>query len=542
MAISAYGTDLIDISTADSVTNWSEPTGATAGGAPTLETDYFLQGTNCITKTMNATGLAGLAFTNATALTFTGNTSFYVWNFFGAPNSIATKVNGGIQAIVGNTLANYYRYYVSGSDTYTYGGWVCYVINPNFTPRSGTPQGTPNNTWAYFGIVVNNLNALGQGRPFAVDAIRYGRGSLIVWEGDAVNGYATFNQAATFNDNSTRRLGVLQLQEGSYKFQGRLALGTTTTATQFVDSNVSISIQNTEFVNPDFNLIEISNTSSFVSLSTINISSLSTQAPGDFLVTDNAAVILNGCSFNDLGYFTFKSNTTATDVTFRQCKGVNQGGAIINQCLFAEFNTSTSALFVNTTPTDLDRITSSEFISTGSGHAVNLGTISSSVTVNWNGNILTNYPAGSAGTFIGTTGTAASAITANVTTNNTLTISVINGATIPSVRNTGAGTIKVESNVTVIISVTDVDTTPIVGAQVAVYTITGDTEIYNNQTDNNGLVTFGYSSSVPIYIRVRKSTFGSTRYRPLETTGNTGATGASFFLTLIEDTFVELII
>jgi hypothetical protein len=542
MAISAYGTDLIDISTADSATGWTEPTGAGAGGNPVLETDYFLQGTNCITKGMNATGLAGLAFTNGTNLTFTGNTSFYIWNFFGAPNSIDIKANGGIQVIVGNSAAAYYRYYVNGSDTYTYGGWICYIINPNFTPRSGTPQGTPNGNWATFGMVVNNLNALGQGRPFAVDAIRYGRGSLLVWEGDAVNGYATFSQAATFNDNSTRRLGILQLQDGAYKFQGRLALGTTTTATQFVDSNVNITIQNTEYVNSDFNLIEISNASSFVSLTTVNINSLGTQAPGDFIVTDNAAVILDGCTFNDLGYFTFRSNTTATDVTFRQCKGVNQGGAEISQCLFAEFNTSTSALFVDTTPTDIQRVTDCEFISTGSGHAVNLGTISSSVSVNWNGNILTNYPAGSAGTFVGATGSAASAITASVASNNTLTISVINGATIPSVQNTGAGTVVVESNVTVFIAVTDTDTTPIVGAQVAVYAVANDLEIYNNQTDNNGEVTFGYSSSVPIYIRVRKSTTGSTRYRPLETTGNTGVSGASFFLTLVEDTFVELAI
>lgn len=543
MVAPVFSTDLITLTDADSSTGFTEPTGATAGGNPVLETDYFLQGTNCITKSMNATGLAGLAFTNGTNITFTGNTVFYIWNFFGAPNSISTKDLGGIQVIVGNSAAAYFRYYVNGSDTYTYGGWTCYVINPNFTPRSGTAQGTPNGNWATFGMVVNNLNALGQGRPFAVDAIRYGRGSIDVWGGDFLNGFIQFSLIAEYNDDISRRLGILQLQDSSYKFQGRLGLGTTTTATNMIDQDVSIVIQNTEFVNSDFNLIEVLNTASNIELSNINIQSLSQQAPGDFKVTDNATVVLNGCNFSNMGYFTFQPNTTVNDTAFRGCKGIIPNNAVLSQCSILNFNTSTAAV-VLTTASHVNNITQSTFAS-GGNHAVDLGTVSSSQSVNWNANTLEFYAAGTAGTFVGVTGSTNSALLTNVSSGFTLTISVINGATIPSIRNTGAGTVIVESNVTIFVSVADVDTNPIVGAQVAIYESNTDedfldNEIFNGQTDANGEVTLGYSSNVPIYIRVRKSTSGSTRYKPVETVGNTGASGASFFLTLIEDAFVEL--
>ena len=48
------------------------------------------------------------------------------------------------------------------------------------------------------------------------------------------------------------------------------------------------------------------------------------------------------------------------------------------------------------------------------------------------------------------------------------------------------------------------------------------------------------SASVPIVLRVRKSTTGSTRYIPVETTANTGTNGVSVSVTLIEDELVEL--
>lgn len=502
MAAPTYTTDLQVLSLADTVTGWSEPTGATAGGAQTLETDYFLQGTNCITKTMNATGLAGLAYTNGTNITFTGDTVFYIWNFHGAPNSISTKALGGVQVIVGSSAAAYYRYYVSGSDTYTYGGWINYVVNPNFTPRSGTAQGTPAGTWNTFGIVLNNLQALGQGRPFAVDAIRYGRGTIQAINGDLANGYATFIGMSVQNDLLANRWGILQNVDGQFKYQGHLLLGITATAVDFRDSNRTLIIQNTEFVTANFNLIEIRNAASIVQWTGISIASLGIVSKGRLLVTDNATITIDNCTFTDMDTFVLQSNTDVLDSTFRRCGLITQGGATFDQCEFDQ-PTATAGVLVNA-PSDLALITNSTFVSDGTGHAIELTGTASDCTldaITFTGYATTNGSTGNETIFV------------NIATGS-LTINIINGGNTPSIRTAGA-TVTVSNSktftVTNIIENTEVrlvrqsDLVEIAGAEVVGASPSGLSNVSVTTDPNNSgrfklSYSYNYTVDIPLFV------------------------------------------
>lgn len=140
------------------------------------------------------------------------------------------------------------------------------------------------------------------------------------------------------------------------------------------------------------------------------------------------------------------------------------------------------------------------------------------------------------------TSTTNGALSVTLASNAILTIRVVNQGTIPTVEINGTGTVNIEQNVGIIISVKDASGTAVNGAQVVVFNETTGATITNQLTNASGEFTSAVnaSASVPIILRVRKSTTGSTRYIPVETTANTGTNGVSVSVTLIEDELVEL--
>jgi hypothetical protein len=352
MAIASYTTDLVTINILDSDATpvaVGEPTGSTAGTTIATETDHYVVGTACISKIFNATGIGGLGFQNGTAVTVPADGAVYMWTNFLAPNAINVQAQGGMQILVGNTLANYKRFYVYGDDTVPYGGWQCYAVNPANT--ASATQGTPNGIWQYFGMAANVQAAVARGYPLAWDAVRAGRGSIIAIDGDLANGYANFDAMATKNDlNVTgdfNRWGIFSYNLGTYNLQGRLSLGSATTPVDFRDSNRQIFIKNTEFVTSAFNTIEILNAASVVQWTGVGIQSLGTVSRGRLIVTDNASVNIDSCSFTDMGTFSFLSNSTVIGTTFRRCDIVDINLSTISNCIFDDTNDTLGALRVD---------------------------------------------------------------------------------------------------------------------------------------------------------------------------------------------------
>lgn len=433
MVAAVYTTDLVTINILDTNASPSvgEPTGSTAGTTITTETDHYVVGTACVAKIFNATGVGGLGFQNASPVVVPADGAIYMWTNFLAPNAIDVQANGGMQLLVGNTLANYKRFYIYGDDVIPYGGWQVNAINPENT--ASATQGTPSGTWQYFGIAVAVQAAVARGYPLAWDAVRAGRGSIIATNGDLANGYANFSDIATKNDlnitNDENRWGIFSFGNGTYTQQGRLALGQAGSPVDFRDSNRAIFIKNTEFVTSNFNQIEILNAASNISWVGISITALGTVSKGSVIVTDNALVSIDACTFTDMGIFTFLSNSTVISSTFRRCELINQGSSLFIGNLIDDCPVPIALTTIN-----LNNIQNCTFISSGTGHAIEI-TVPGSYT--FSGNIFTNY---------GITGTANAAIYNNSGGSVTITIS---GGSSPTYRNGVGATTSVVSGATV---------------------------------------------------------------------------------------------
>lgn len=447
MAAAVYATDLVDINlvnVAGSTTNWT----ALGGGASGLvaETDFFIQGDGCMSKAGWSAATKGMIY-SAGSQSITTPAALFIWLYFWGPNALDTEANGGLQVLIGSGTAAFKQWYVRGSNTYAYGGWVCVPVDPSVTADATT--GSPTATLSFFGGQAKITGAITKGQPFGIDAFRYGR-EIRATNGDLANGYATFAGLASTND--TNRWGQFQAIDGGYLMQGLCVLGLAGTTVDFRDSNRNISIANTKKVVASFNGFEVRNASSNIALTNIVVSALGAVSRGNWTTTDNATIALTTCTFTDMGTFGFKSNSTLTTSTFRRCNLVTQSGSTISGCIFDSTNDATRAV-LSDNPTKISGCT---FISSGTKHAVEATTPG---TYNWVNNTATGYATvdGSTGneTFYNNSG---GAITLNIT-----------GST-PTIRNgSGATTTIVAGTVTTTITVTDINTAAAIsGARVLV--------------------------------------------------------------------------
>ena len=399
MAAPVYATDLTDITLADSGT-FTEPTNAILGTLTSPETDYFIQGTGCQSKSCNGTTQSGVGFAIA-AQTITSPAAVFVWMFHGAPSSIDTIANGGMQVIIGSASTAYRKYYVLGSAEYQFGGWRCIPVETDTgVVAADATEGSPSASKAYFGLVVKQALAVGKGSPIGLDAIRFGR-EFRCTNGDVTNGYASFGGsspdagAATYDNDNTRRWGQITPQNGAFFQQGLFIMGLAGTAVDFRDSNRVIFIQNTTKVASNFNGFEVRNASSRVDWTGISVQALGTISRGFFLVTDNADVNLDTCTFTDMDTFTFMAATSALNCTFRRTNAVTAPGSNLTGSIFATptvaANTSALIWNVNTNPNGLlDNTIFSK--GTNAHHAIEFGT-SSPLTMTLTGIDFTGFSA-----------------------------------------------------------------------------------------------------------------------------------------------------
>ncbi|HCR36227.1 hypothetical protein A2130_03210 [Candidatus Woesebacteria bacterium GWC2_33_12] len=383
MAVPSYTTDLSSQTISECESNSTPLVFTNIGtGADATETDYFIQKTACVSKPFNITA-GGIYVTTSQAITTSGH-CFWAWYYFGCPNALLGETSGGMQAMVGQSVSNYDKWDIFGSDTYTYGGWRCVpvdILNIGYDDRVGSGKGS--SPYLIFGVYANTSTGIGKGNPLGIDVMRYGRGEMRIAGGSSGDGYATFSGFATENDSINNRWGLFQVIDGAYLWQGLMILGYGA-LTEFTDSNKNILIANTKKVQSDFNKIEIRNASSIINWTGIQISSLGTTAKGLFVMTDNADVNLDTCTFIDMGTFTFQSNAVSIGTIFRRCELVTQGGAPFTNCTFDSTNDTAKALLSNN-PANLSNC---NFISSGTKHGVEFNTQG---TFTWSGNIFTGY-------------------------------------------------------------------------------------------------------------------------------------------------------
>ena len=451
MAVPTYVTDLTSITTNEAIGTWVETGTWTTGTAPVLEPDFFIQGANCVAKYWTSGGgggtPSGAIFDAGSVLTIPTPGAFFVWLMEQCPNNIATEANGGLRVILGDSSTAFRGYYVGGSDTLPYGGWVCIPVDPAISHDVAVGSPGTDQTYQWFGAgVLQTATAKG---GLGIDRLMYGRGELKVEFGSTADGYATFTGAAAANDNvTTGRWGLLQAVSGGYLQQGLFLMGSATNAVDFRDGNTSILIANTKKVVAAFNTFEIRNAASRVDWTNVSVLSLGTVSPGKFVVTDNADVNFAGCVFTGMSTFALLGATAMLNCTFRRCDqitapGSNLSGSLVDAYVGAA-DTSAVVWNVATDPDGLlDDMTFAK--GTNAHHAIEMGT-SSPTTMTLRGITFTSFNASNAQN---------DSVLHVKRTSGTVTINTVNCSGTVSYKSAGATVVIVADPVTALVNVKD---------------------------------------------------------------------------------------
>lgn len=430
MATPIYTSDLTAVAVVNSLTPLANYA-ATGGGASALaiEEDYFVHDDACVSKAAFANVTKGIVEdTTNTPLNVGDLSALYLWMTHLTPSSLDTKANGGMAVLSGTSSAALNRYNYAGVDTIDYGAdWICAVVDPeNATPSSGAIAPIDMNT---YGVETKMVGGPTKGAPLGLDTIRQGR-SYDFTEGD-VTTPATFTGAAAKNDLQANRYGQLQGVKGGFTMQCRMGFGTVTTPVYFEDANKSITLEDLEFVDPNFIGFEVVNVGSTVKWKNITITALGVNTRGNFKVLSSLLVEHDTCTFNGLGTFEYDGNSTPNGTTYRECDQIT--GGVLTKCTIEKSTNASASLYQ-----DLADLVNCTYIGDGTGHAnesPDLIVIDTSMV--WSCNFdITGYA-----TIDGSTGNEV--LKVNVDTGATLTINVAEEATFPSVNNIGAGTVLV---------------------------------------------------------------------------------------------------
>jgi len=383
MATPAWATDLTNFWLEGATTVTSIGTGGAGLGNP--ETDFFIQGSNCLSKGAWTNAIKGF-IVDALGTTFTVPTDGCVILFakYDAAGSLASKANGGLRVIIGSGSGDYYHYYVGGNLTLAFDSWIPYAIDPNTATVDNT-TGTPSGSERWVGILANLPTTSGptKGNPIAIDAIRYGRGRIDYTDGDGTFGYNTFSGCESYGNDATRRWGLIELIRGAYLIQGFHRFGITSgTAVDFRDANKVLfwrALENNltnDAVSAGFNRIEIQGASSNVDWDNIIFQALGTRARGRLVHTAGTFDAIN-CQFVDMDTFSLLSTSVMTNCIFRRTNAVTAPGSTLNgsQILTPTVGTDTSGLVWNVATDPDGKLDDMTFTKgTNAHHAIEFGT------------------------------------------------------------------------------------------------------------------------------------------------------------------------
>jgi len=534
MAAPSYTEDLTDISLME-----TGETGVVAlnisgggGGTPAYGIDFKMQGTGCFDKAASNAERAIAVNKTPGAGTVATGVHIFQWGFVATPGVCENLATRGVYLVCGTSATNFMQFHVEGSETIGAVGRVgkCYAYDYVTTSNTGsvpyrTVNGSPGATPTYFGYGLNT-NATVKGSNMGMDAVRYGTGGFIT-AGDSGTP-ATFDGFSTQNDSETNRWGILTNIGGSYELQGTFAIGQnnggTATLAYFEDSDVSITLIDTVHSTTDFTKFIIDHASTEVYWTNITITALGTNNPGELTVVNSASVFeVVGGTWTGLGTTDLEAACTVDGLTWRGCGAVTANGATFDSCVFDQ-STATDALVI----ADLDDITTCHFASDGTGHAIDLGTISATASMEWDST--TSGYASSDGT------TGDETILVDIDSPYVLTINSVAGATKPTIHKTGTGTVTVlEAQVTIAVTVLDDDTGSAIGttARVLLYdTADYSTEILNSACSAGGVAstTQSYTADIDVEGWVREMSTTGTDYTPADISGT--VTSAGFALTV----------
>jgi len=479
MAAPSYTTDLTTMSDAESATGWSEPSigsGWADGRGVDADGDDFIQNSSCISQQVK-TGISGIIYNNGSGITLNTDDAVLVWCKYDATPTLLSEAAGGLRTIQGSSDAAFYGFKQLGSDSYAYGGWRNLATGDRADSEvtEDYTVGSPSTTKQYHGFAIaDNGNVPSKGNPDKCDAIRYGRCELRCNGGETAD-YANAAGAAAVNDlnvTTFNRWGLFQAIDGGYLWKGLWTLGYSS-AVDWRDSDVNITIDNTKHTTKNFNKIEIDQAGSRVDWTSYAFVSLGTKSPGRFEMLAAADVNLLTCSFSDMDTFIFQSTGSALACSWVRCNTITAAGADLtgSEVLLPVVAANTSAVVwdVATDPDGLlDDMTFSK--GTAAHHAIEFGTtIPSGANYTLRG---CDFGTGFSGTEGGTTGDETFHFK---DTTGTITLNLVSCTGNAGYRTEGVAVTIITDPVTTAITVTDTASPPVAisGARVFIETSNG---------------------------------------------------------------------
>jgi hypothetical protein len=279
---------------------------------------------------------------------------------------------------------------------------------------------------------------------------------------------------------------LIQVTPGGYLWQGRMQIGDTPAASacRFVDSNTTMFIKWCPKVTRNFNMIEVINSSSYVDWDgiTFQVLDTTTASKGWFRMTDPATLYWNACTFVDMDRFIFNKVSNPVEITsstFRRCNYIVQKGATFDGCTFSN---SSSGTFMYAD--DIGLISNCDFVSDGTGYAIELSTDHAGNTYTFDGNTFSEYVSAN-----GSTGNEA--IYNN--SGGAVTINLTNTNSVPSYRNGSGATTTV--NLTVTLTLTGIVSGSEVRIQQARGTSPSGATLYELETTDGTDVEWSYNFS-----------------------------------------------
>lgn len=517
--------NMTDISLCEDTTNWS--TGVT-------NDLYMLEGLYCLGLKVSETESALITYTFGSSQDMSNGEHVYFWvQIQGIPD---TKANGGIRLYAEDSSGNYGYFNVGGSENYP-GGWVCYCFKPGASYSSGSGS-VITSSIAKVGVRFKALSkALGNNPNCFWDAVRYGTGlTLKSGSTDAID----FDDIVTA-ENNDKYWGIIEKVNGVFFVQGKLVFGdTSTSGVDFIDKSEAVVFKDLPFGDSNFSELQVfgntTGTTNFVlgeSSGGRGVSGCVLKAAGavkfKFTATDANIDKLQiyGTSFIDSGDIALPvtaANREIISCNFEACSGIVASTCKMQYCniVYADDRGVT----ISSTS---HNITDCNFITCG--HCMNI-TESGTYTFD-------NLK------FSGSDGSSYYDIEYSDGGTGALTINCTNGSN-PNgsyVEKTGGttGTVTINNAVNLNVYVKDEDNNALSGVSVAIYKTSDDSQLMNELTAvTTGLATetFNYASDTPIYIRVRKSSTGTTRYYPVKTTGEIKTTGFTLTVVLKQDNIV----
>ena len=552
MAISVDSTTNLNlIDAAEATTGWSF-----SGMTKTALSTASREGTNCIggQVALSTYGYAYHTHSTSVNMTTAGNERVYIWAKNGGAGTVAQ--DGWMVWIGDGTNARAYT--VGGSDAEPFGakGWYCLMLDTaNFpttyqqTDGSAEPDLTAITQFGFgtYNVVAPSGNALN----VFVDVVRYGSG-LVVTSGIADDISLADLAADDFSSATGKAYGIIrEFQPGIFSIQGDILLGDTsgnsidwkeTDAVVIFEDRVAGAGTNTKFqlsgqhsatgsFRAELGIAVISGDSESGRSGVVFVSANPANQPIDFDFSDSDIedVFLYGCSFIGMRNGNIKFSADATNgvshhvsgCNFSACAQIDPGVIVVRNCNFSATDEVSGSLLWN----ESINIKNSNFRAntdvTYDPHAI-LHTASG--IYDYDGLFFSDNDYDIA--LSGTAGT--DYLTINSLNNSDPgTYEVIVGSGV-SILNSVFLTINVENSGGIAIS----------GVAVAVYTASGGVvELMNEYTSPAGQAqeSYNYLGTMPISIRLRKSSTGDTRYFPITAVGEIGSTGFTLTAVMSED-------